>query len=120
MKTLGIDGRQIRLQVWDTAGQERFRTITQSYYKGIQGIILCYDCSDLKTFKNVENWLKQIHEHANPDVNIFLVANKADVAKKEVSTEDGIKFAAKYGLSFFETSAITGLNVTETFTSITQ
>jgi hypothetical protein len=49
-----------------------------------------------------------------------LVANKADVAKKEVSTEDGIKFAAKYGLSFFETSAITGLNVTETFTSITQ
>lgn len=93
MKTLGIEGRQVRLQVWDTAGQERFRTITQSYYKGIQGIILCYDSTDLKTFKNVENWLKQIHEHANPDVNIFLVATKSDLAKKQVSTEDGKKIA---------------------------
>ncbi len=28
VKTLNIDGKNVKLQVWDTAGQERFRTIT--------------------------------------------------------------------------------------------
>jgi GTPase SAR1 family protein len=29
----------------DTAGQERFRTITNAYYKGADGIIVVYDVS---------------------------------------------------------------------------
>ena len=32
IKTVQIDGQNVRLQIWDTAGQERFRTITSSYY----------------------------------------------------------------------------------------
>jgi len=28
IKTINIDGRNVKLQIWDTAGQERFRTIT--------------------------------------------------------------------------------------------
>lgn len=29
-----------QLQIWDTAGQERFRTITQSYYRSANGVII--------------------------------------------------------------------------------
>ena len=57
VKTVNIDGKNLKLQIWDTAGQERFRTITQSYYKGTSGIILCYDCTVEQTFENVKNWL---------------------------------------------------------------
>lgn len=33
----------VKLQIWDTAGQERFRSITNSFYRGSDYIILVYD-----------------------------------------------------------------------------
>ena len=35
-----VSGKRIKMTIWDTAGQERFRTLTSSYYRGAQGIIL--------------------------------------------------------------------------------
>jgi hypothetical protein len=35
-----VAGKQIKLTIWDTAGQERFRTLTSSYYRGAQGILM--------------------------------------------------------------------------------
>ena len=69
--TLGLDygNKQYKLQdqnveipvkIWDTAGQERFRTITYSFYKRADGIVLCYDVLDYKTFKSIENWVESI------------------------------------------------------------
>ena len=43
IKRISLDGKNVKLQIWDTAGQERFRVITQTYYKGANGIILAYD-----------------------------------------------------------------------------
>lgn len=48
------------LQIWDTAGQERFRTITTSYFRGAQGILLVYDVTDRQTFVSIRNWVAQI------------------------------------------------------------
>ena len=36
---------------WDTAGQERFRTITNAYYKGADGIVIVYDINNPVNFK---------------------------------------------------------------------
>jgi small GTP-binding protein len=58
IKTIQIDGKNVKLQIWDTAGQERFRTITQTYYKGAMGIILAYDCTVEESFNNVRNWVR--------------------------------------------------------------
>ena len=91
IKNINLDGKRIKLQVcaiyvsdnllwnsisylyilskiWDTAGQERFRTITTSYFRGAQGILLVYDVTDRATFMSIRNWVAQIQM-----VTIFLL-----------------------------------------------
>jgi Ras-related protein Rab-18 len=40
VKMMQVDRKRIKMTIWDTAGQERFRTLTSSYYRGAQGIVL--------------------------------------------------------------------------------
>ncbi|XP_028784956.1 ras-related protein RABC1-like [Neltuma alba] len=40
VKYVTVGGKRLKLAIWDTAGQERFRTLTSSYYRGAQGIIM--------------------------------------------------------------------------------
>ena len=47
------------------------------------GILLVYDVTDEKSFKNVGNWMKQIEQNAADNVNKILVANKCDVDPSE-------------------------------------
>lgn len=67
------------------------------------------------TFNNIQNWLRQIDQHATPNVAKVLVANKCDKPDKIIESEKGRELAEKHGLTFFETSAKTGHNVSEVF-----
>jgi len=60
IKNIQLGNKRIKLQIWDTAGQERFRTITTSYFRGAQGILLVYDVTDRQTFLSIRNWVQQI------------------------------------------------------------
>ena len=42
-RNLELDGERVKCQLWDTAGQERFRTLTTSYYREAQGVVVVYD-----------------------------------------------------------------------------
>ncbi|CAD8143252.1 unnamed protein product [Paramecium octaurelia] len=118
LKTIEVGGKKVKIQIWDTAGQERFRTITQTYYKGAQGIILVYGVDDKVSFQSIENWMKQINTHAQEGVSKLLVANKSDCADRVVQTQEGQRLADQYGIPFFETSAKNGTNIYEIFNSI--
>ena len=100
-------------------GQEKFKNLSTTFYKGALIIILTYAIDQASSFNNVENWIKQIHEHSSPEVSIFLVANKSDLLEaRKVQLESGAKLAASYGMEFFEVSAKDGTNVTELFAKI--
>lgn len=106
----------VTLQIWDTAGQERFRTITTSYFRGAQGILLVYDVTDRRSFESIRNWINQIQQHADVHVNKILVGNKCDMLdEKVVSTTEGQKLAAEFGIPFWECSAKTDINVDQSF-----
>jgi len=119
IKNVDIDGKRVKLQIWDTAGQERFRTITTSYFRGAQGIVLVYDVTDRRSFESIRNWISQIQQHADVHVNKILIGNKCDMLdEKVVSTEEGKKLAKEFGMDFWEASAKNNTNVEQCFLTI--
>jgi len=60
VKTIELDGKCVALQLWDTAGQERFRSLTKSYFRRADGVILMYDVSNERTFANIRNWIHNV------------------------------------------------------------
>ncbi|XP_066532933.1 ras-related protein Rab-15 isoform X2 [Hoplias malabaricus] len=121
MKTLEIDGIKVRIQIWDTAGQERYQTITKQYYRRAQGIFLVYDITSERSFQHIMKWASDVDEYAPDKVQKILVGNKSDEEqKRQVATEQGNKLAKAYGMDFFETSAFTNHNITESFTRLAE
>lgn len=83
-KTLPIDGKNVKLQIWDTAGQERFRTITNAYYKGADGIVITYDTTSEQSFEDVNGyWLNEVESYAEKDVDLLLLGNKSDMLEQK-------------------------------------
>ncbi|XP_071960187.1 ras-related protein Rab-43-like [Antedon mediterranea] len=117
MKTLNIDGARVKLQVWDTAGQERFRTITQSYYRSANGVVLAYDITKKESFNNIPRWIEDVQKYAGNNVLQVLIGNKKDLeASREVKLTDAEALANHHGmLMCTETSAKDSTNVDDTF-----
>ncbi|KAG7961163.1 hypothetical protein I3843_09G002500 [Carya illinoinensis] len=118
IKLLTVGGKKLKLTIWDTAGQERFRTLTSSYFRGAQGIILVYDVTRRDTFTNLSDvWAKEVELYStNQDCVKMLVGNKVDIASERVVTrEEGIALAKELGCLFIECSARTRENVEQCF-----
>ncbi|KAM6593112.1 hypothetical protein CsatA_000815 [Cannabis sativa] len=118
IKLLTVDGKKLKLTIWDTAGQERFRTLTSSYYRGAQGIILVYDVTRRETFTNLSDvWAKEVELYStNQDCVKILVGNKVDrESDRAVSRDEGIALAKELGSMFLECSAKTRENVEQCF-----
>lgn len=118
-KNVDIDGTVVSLQVWDTAGSERFRTITSSYYRGADAVIIVYAVDCTETFQNVCTWIKDIDEHVSWPLVKYLVGNKADLEDERcIEEKTGKREADSYGIKFMETSAKTSQNIEELFMGI--
>jgi small GTP-binding protein len=130
LSTLGVEfgtkvniqnGKKIRMQIWDTAGQERYRAITNSYYINAKGGLVVYDICYRASFDNVDRWVKELRNVAGSDVCIILIGNKCDKEdQREVSVEEGMNKAKDLDLiTHFETSALSNINIENTFNLLT-
>ena len=116
VKHMTIDDKPIKLQVWDTAGQEQYRNITQSFLRGADGILLCFDLTNKMSFDQISDWMHSIHDCASTTVDIFLVGNKCDLQDQRKITNEMIEqMKNEYECEYFETSACTGQGINETF-----
>lgn len=117
--TVNVDGKSISLQITDTAGQERFRTLTSSYYRNADAMIVVYDVTNKESFDVVEGFVKEGNTYSSTSCAKFLVGNKIDLEDKRVVTKaEGEEIANKLKIPFFETSSKTGDNVPTLFEAI--
>ncbi|NXM60240.1 RB18B protein, partial [Illadopsis cleaveri] len=116
VKKMVLGARAVQLAIWDTAGQERFRTLTPSYYRGAQGVVLVYDVTGKDTFTGLGKWLNELDMHTTNSSSVkMLVGNKTDKPDCEVERKEGLQLARKHSLLFIETSAKTEDGVQQAF-----
>ena len=127
LTTLGVDykhkkiklknGKDVRLRIFDTAGQERFKSVSASFIKKADGVILIYDIGEKDSFEAVDNWIKSIREIGKDKLPIILVGNKCDLSddKRQVSLKEGQDKANEFNIPFYETSCKEGINIKEVF-----
>lgn len=123
LKYLTVGDKKLKLTIWDTAGQERFRTLTSSYYRGAQGIVLAYDVTRRDTFDNLsEIWLREVDMYSTVQNAVWMiVGNKIDcAAERVVSRAEGVALARSHGCLFLECSAKNRTGVAQAFQELVQ
>ena len=118
VKTLNIDGQQIKLQLWDLGGQAQFMRIRSFYYPGARAAVVVYSTADRNTFEVVPKWAKEVRNICG-DIPLTLLGNKIDLDnERRVKKEEGLSQASQISAEFFETSAKIGELINAAFTSI--
>lgn len=120
-KDLVVDGFNISLALWDTSGQERFSALRKRYYQGANGVIFVYDITRPESYRHIEKrWIPEVNEVLE-DYVPALWGTKADLAdQRVVSKNSGDRLARRMQAYFFETSALSGINVNEAFMSLSR
>ena len=78
-----------------------------------------------ESFSRIRRWIDEINKHCDDNIVKVLVGNKDDNPsldgnhiQKIVSTSDAQQYAYQMNLTFFETSAKDGINVSEAFAKL--
>ena len=104
----------MKLEIWDTAGQERFRSLTASYYRKADAILIIFDLNQKDSFTNIHTWLGEIMEKGEENVVKVLVGNKSDLSYN-VQQENIQEFVQQNRISYYEVSAKNGNNIDHLF-----
>lgn len=123
MKSIEIEGKNVKMQIWDTAGTEKYRSITTSYYRGAHAAFIVFDLTNKESFEALPQWIENYFKYSNKDLekNIILIGNKNDLVDKRIVTELDIENFAKINkMKYFETSAKNDVNIEESFRYIAE
>ena len=121
-KTLHFDNKRFQLIIWDVAGQSKFSTMRQHCYKGADAVVFIFDLTHPESFNSIPEWYTDIQKSiGNQRLHGFLIGNKNDLKEeREVNSEMAQNMASKLGLTYFETSALTGENIDRMFSELTK
>lgn len=112
-----IDDRKYKVKIIDTAGQETYSNIANAQVRQGDGFILTYSINSRSSFSVLGDWLNRINSAVDIKTTPVVIAgNKCDLQEqREVSKEEGEKYAKDRGFEFLETSAKDNINIKEIF-----
>ena len=114
-KTLNVrNDRTVKLQIWDPLVQ-RFYHIASGYYRGTDGIILCYDTTSDKGFDNVKEGKEDIDRYGPENVLTVIVGTKSDLPPNEDIVAQVSEYADSLGIPHMLCSAKANLGVDDVF-----
>ena len=112
------EAHQVKIRLLDTAGHERFNSISISHIRRSNGVIVVFDITDKKSFKDVYYWLEEIRNESK-DIPVVLFGNKCDLEeRREVTKKEAQKYADEHRVLYFETSAKNNIGFKEGFETI--
>ena len=116
MKSIIINGQNVKLQLWDTAGQEKYKSMVSSYYRGANVALVVFDITSRPSFEALPIWIENYYKNGPEQKNIILIGNKKDMEdERKVSQEEAEKFSETNNMMYFETSAKEGENIDYVF-----
>ena len=104
--TIKMNNFIIRMQIWDTPGQEKYESdsIISNYYKTADVAIFIYAINDLKSYNNINEYMKDfINENKeNDDIRKVLLGNKLDLEnERKVDIKIAKNFSKKNKFDYF-------------------
>ncbi len=111
------DNKQFKLHLWDTSGREYFRFIIKNYLSVTNNIVLVFDLNNKNSFKNLDNWIRELENIHNKYFYVILVGNKSDL-ERQVDNDEVHAFIEKhnkYQIEYIETSVVKNINIDKLF-----
>jgi Ras-related protein Rab-11A len=97
-----INSHVLNVSIWDTAGQERFKSITNAYYRGANGVIVVFDLTRKESFENCKNWFSEVKGTNQNLSNLLLIGNKSDLKNlRQVTEEQGKEMACALSIKIY-------------------
>ena len=111
-----IEGKIYKFKIYDSQGQERYRQINFRQLKIADAFMIVFAIDIKETFKLIDLYLKEIEKSTDKENKpIYIVGNRIDLDKREVSKEEAMEFCKLRNVKYYETSAKTGFGVKKVF-----
>ena len=108
MKEMTVEDLNFNLYLWDTIGQEKLKAQTKIFFKNSKIVILVYSITVKDTFKDLEEWHKQVKDSLGDNIVLGVLGNKKDLfMQEEVSEDEAQEYAKSIGAEWGLTSAKT-------------
>ena len=118
-KILELDDKCLKIHIWDTGGLERFFSITKSYFRRTSVVIITYDITDNKSFRDVKFWYNSVKQDCDENTIIVVVGNKNDLYNRVISYNDGFEMSKglnyQENILFFEINTINKEEIDQIF-----
>jgi small GTP-binding protein len=106
----------VSLQIWDILGQKGYTKLHLSSFRGTDGVFMVADVTRKKTLFSLGTyWIPKVQKLIG-NVPFSIIVNKYDLSENaEFSMDELKRFASKYKVPYYLTSAKSGDNVNKTF-----